>query len=85
MNIRRFTMDEGMAALGNIGSQARTTREGRQFTGPSTVFARQTLSFQAQRRSDDRLNHREDLRTRGILLDLPQVSPKYLAASCSVS
>jgi len=81
MNIRRFTMDQGMAALGNIGSQARMTREGCQFTGPSTVFARQTVSFQAHRRSDDGLNPREDPKARGILLDLPQVSPKYLAAS----
>jgi hypothetical protein len=85
MNIRRFTMDQGMAALGNIGSQAplscRTIGEDRQFTGPSAVFARPTLSLQARGRSNDGLDDREDFKAGGgRLVDSLQVLPKYLAA-----
>lgn len=85
MNIRRFTMDRGMAALGNIGSQARlscrTIGEGRQSTGPSAVFARPTISLQARGRSADGLDDREDFKAGGgRLVDPLQVLPKYLAA-----
>jgi len=87
MNIRRFTMDQGMAALGNIGSQARlscrTIREDRQSTGPSAIFARPTtsISLQARGKSDDGLDDREDFKAGGgRLVDSLQVLPKYLAA-----
>lgn len=84
MNIRRFTMDQGMAALGNIGSQAHLTcriiEEDRQSISPSAVFARPTISLPDRGRSNDRFDDREDFKAGGILLDFLQVLPKYLAA-----
>jgi hypothetical protein len=89
MNIRRFTMDEGMAALsGTIHSRImpRMNGEDRRSTEPSRAIGT-TLSFRAHRRSNDGLDDEEDLKSQGMLLTPPsaRTSSRYLAAGSSLS
>jgi len=87
MNIRRFTMDQGMAALGEtIHSRAtpRTNGEDRRSAEPGVVHGT-TLSFHG--RSDDGLDDEEDLKSPRVWLTppSPRTSSRYLAAGLSSS
>jgi len=87
MNIRRFTMDQGMAALGEtIHSRMilRTNGEDRRNIEPGTIYGT-TLPLHG--RPDDGLDDEEDLKSPRVLLTppSPRTSSRYLVAGLSVS
>lgn len=77
MNIRRFTMDQGMAALGNIGSQARLSCRTIGEDHRVQYLLDQLYRSRFEEKSDDGL---DDRKAGGTLVDFPQVLSKYLAA-----